>query len=150
MSFRLIWTGIAVIFAIECVLLFWALADRYDVSAGVKPVQAQESEADRRERENCAQFESQEQAQAELSEDLTDPLGLDPDANAVACEDFFGPTDDPGAREFDGGGGSKEPEQRRSDLLEAGGPQHGPMPTMMDGSCPKDYPVKRGIACHKQ
>ena len=55
-----------------------------------KPVEAQESQADRTERQNCSQFASQQEAQNELDEDLNDPLGLDPDANAVACEDYFG------------------------------------------------------------
>ena len=59
--------------------------------------------ADRRKRQNCAQFSSQQEAQNELDENLADPLGLDPDANGIACEDFFGRPDDPGARNIAGG-----------------------------------------------
>ena len=41
---------------------------------------AQESGADRRERQTCSQFALQAQAQAELVEGSSDPLGLEPDA----------------------------------------------------------------------
>ena len=34
-------------------------------------------------------------------------------------------------------------------LMEAGGPEDGPLPTMPDGSCPKEFPVKQGEACYQ-
>jgi hypothetical protein len=34
-------------------------------------------------------------------------------------------------------------------LLDAGGPSHGPLPLMSDGSCPREFPVKRGGACYE-
>jgi hypothetical protein len=33
-------------------------------------------------------------------------------------------------------------------LLEAGGPTDGPVPAMLGGGCPKEYPVERGGVCH--
>jgi hypothetical protein len=34
-------------------------------------------------------------------------------------------------------------------LLDAGGPRSGPLPLMPDGTCPKEFPVKRGGACYE-
>ena len=34
-------------------------------------------------------------------------------------------------------------------LMNAGGPTSGPVPLMPDGSCPEEFPVKRGRACHQ-
>jgi hypothetical protein len=142
---------------------------------GSTEVQAQESEPDRREREACSQFTSQEEAQAELVEDFSDPLGLDPDANAMACEDFFGTPDDPGSVTSPGrdtatprpnpsptpktpatppkssSPAPKSPSSAPNDsgtLLNAGGPTAGPLPTMPDGSCPSQYPDKRPDGCY--
>lgn len=119
---------------------------------------AQESKADRTERENCSQFNSQQEAQAELDEDFNDPLGLDPDANAVACEDFFGESDDPNASD-QGGDTQPDPQPKPSQkpqkpdpgsgkLMDAGGPRLGPVPVMPNGECPKEFPVKRSGACY--
>lgn len=36
----------------------------------------------------------------------------------------------------------------RDDLMEAGGPTEPPYPTMMDGSCPGDFPLKRPDGCY--
>jgi hypothetical protein len=33
-------------------------------------------------------------------------------------------------------------------LLEAGGPEHGPVPAMPGGGCPEEYPVERSGACY--
>lgn len=33
--------------------------------------------------------------------------------------------------------------------FKAGGPQDGPVPTMPGGSCPKEFPAKRGGACYR-
>jgi hypothetical protein len=124
---------------------------------------AQESRADQRERENCAQFASQQEAQAELNEDITDPLGLDPDVNNIACEDFFGVSDDPDATNQSGdqssatapatssptssASASAQPEP--TEMLESGGVSTGPLPLMPDGSCPTAFPVKRDGACYE-
>ena len=34
-------------------------------------------------------------------------------------------------------------------LLQAGGPESGPVPRMPDGGCPVEYPVKKGGACYR-
>lgn len=34
-------------------------------------------------------------------------------------------------------------------LLEAGGPEEGPVPPMPDGRCPKEFPIKAGDACRE-
>jgi hypothetical protein len=34
-------------------------------------------------------------------------------------------------------------------LIESGGPPKGPVPLMLDGSCPKEYPEQRGGACYR-
>ncbi|MGI9254156.1 MAG: hypothetical protein ACR2J8_10440 [Thermomicrobiales bacterium] len=49
----------------------------------VAPVSAQEVGS-------CADFPSRDDAQWQLEQDPSDPLGLDPDGNGVACEDAFG------------------------------------------------------------
>lgn len=38
---------------------------------------------------------------------------------------------------------------RNTDLLEAGGPENGPVPTMPDGDCPEEFPIKDSGACYK-
>lgn len=38
---------------------------------------------------------------------------------------------------------------RNTDLLEAGGPKNGPVPTMLDGDCPGEFPIKDSGACYK-
>ena len=41
------------------------------------------------------------------------------------------------------------PQPRDPGLLDAEGPSHGPLPLMSDGSCPREFPVKRGDACYE-
>jgi hypothetical protein len=133
-----------------------------------EPAYAQESQADLTEQQNCAQFSSQQEAQAELDEDLTDPLGLDPDANSIACEDFFGTSDDPNATNLAGGQSSAtatssptssssssattsataSAQPEATEMLDSGGPTTGPVPVMPDGRCPTEFPVERDGACY--
>jgi hypothetical protein len=40
--------------------------------------------------------------------------------------------------------------QPNPDLFDAGGPTVGPAPLMPDGSCPKEYPIKRADACYTE
>jgi hypothetical protein len=81
----------------------------------------------------CNDFDTQQQAQEVF--DLDQILfgdALDPDVNGIACdeEDFFG-----------GQSASRN-------LLEAGGPEEGPVPLMPDGSCPREYPVEKKGSCY--
>ncbi len=96
---------------------------------------------------DCASFSSQEEAQAELEEDLSDPNNLDADVDAEACEDFdYGTTADTS----DPGGGASDAFEYQYDdgaLLEAGGPKTGPIPPMPGGGCPEEFPVERGGSC---
>ena len=96
---------------------------------------------------DCASFSSQEEAQAELEEDLSDPNNLDADVDAEACEDFdYGTTADTS----DPGGAASDAFEYQYDdgaLLEAGGPKTGPIPPMPGGGCPEEFPVERGGSC---
>ncbi len=95
---------------------------------------------------DCASFGSQESAQAELERDLSDPNNLDPDANGIACEEY----------DYGVGGGTTttaSPTATASPtpdpLLDAGGPEYGPVPLLPGGRCPFEYPAKRGDACYR-
>ncbi len=94
---------------------------------------------------DCASFSSQEEAQAELEADLSDPNGLDADVDAQACEDF-----DYGTTGTSGPGAAPDASEYRYDdgtLLEAGGPKTGPAPPVPGGGCPEEFPVERGGSC---
>jgi hypothetical protein len=62
---------------------------------------------------DCADFDSQEAAQAELDRDPSDPNALDTDGDGVACEGRFGPQREPatggGAATARDGGGAEQP-----------------------------------------
>lgn len=81
----------------------------------------------------CSDFDNQQQAQEvfELDQILFGDA-LDPDFNSTACDegDFFGRT------------------SQGDDLLEAGGPEDGPVPLMPTGGCPKEYPLQKDTACY--
>ena len=130
------------------------------------PALAQEAQFD------CASFGSQESAQAELERDPSDPNNLDPNDDGQACEDYSydatggttsspAPTttsspapgsidegDDAGAsqQQYDDNDGSTD---RPGDLMKSGGPTHGPVLTMPDGSCLPEYPIKRNGYCYR-
>ncbi|MDP9438236.1 MAG: hypothetical protein M3P49_05775 [Actinomycetota bacterium] len=99
---------------------------------------------------DCADFDTQEEAQAVYDQDPSDPSGLDgPQGEAsdgtpgVACESLpsggsSGGTDDSGTSgQYQYGGGS---------LMDSGGPEDGPLPPMPGGGCPAGY-SERGGAC---
>lgn len=85
---------------------------------------------------DCDDFSTQQEAQAALDADPSDPNNIDQDGNGNPCEDANLPN---------GSGGSA---QQADDLLNAGGPTLGPVPIMPGGRCPEEYPVKRDDACH--
>lgn len=98
---------------------------------------------------DCADFATQEEAQAEYDSDPSDPSGLDADSDGIACE------------ELGSGGGSGGSDQYASDgqyafddqyddggtLMRSGGPGDGPVPLMPNGGCPDEYPTERNGAC---
>ena len=81
-----------------------------------------------------------------MDEDFSDPLGLDPDANSVACEDFFGQSDDPNATDQ---GGSSNGSGGNGSLMQSGGPEDGPVPPLPSGGCPDEFPVEKGDGCFR-
>lgn len=160
MSWKAIWITVGAIFAVELILLSWALADRHDLDPGF--VSFSEAAQAQQDLYDCQDFDTQDQAQAIYDQDPSDPYGLDgppgegfTGEQGVACEEL-----PPGPGEGGGGGpiggDITEPEQRRDkqqkreDLLEAGGPTEPPYPTMMDGSCPPEFPIKKGNGCYPE
>lgn len=100
---------------------------------------------------DCADFATQEEAQAVYDQDPSDPSGLDgPQGEAsdgtpgVACESL--PSG--GSSESSDGSATSGQYQYGSDtLFESGGPEDGPLPLMPGGGCPAGY-VERGGACN--
>ena len=84
---------------------------------------------------NCPNFQFQEDAQAVLDADPSDPNGLDRDKDGVACQNL------PHR-------GFTPPSPRGGPILNSGGPEAGPVPLMPSGSCPKEFPVRQGAACY--
>jgi hypothetical protein len=88
----------------------------------------------------CSDFATQSEAQYvyELDE-ATFGGDLDPDVDGIACDEVFGEeAEDDAQYDYTEGDGT---------LLEAGGPQKGPVPPMPDGSCPAEFPVRNGRVC---
>lgn len=79
---------------------------------------AQDDEADL----NCVDFETQEDAQAELDADATDPNGLDPNGDGIACALLPSENDDATSDDADesggGGGGNRQDRNQADDELD--------------------------------
>jgi hypothetical protein len=84
----------------------------------------------------CTDFENRQQAQEvfELDQILFGDV-LDSDINGTACdeEDFF-----------------VRQNNSSQTLLEAGGPGDAPAPLMPNGSCPEEFPIRKGETCHNE
>ncbi len=119
---------------------------------------------------DCADFATQEEAQAVYDQDPSDPNGLDgpigeaSDGQAgVACEELLddggstgsaspaptttsSPTPTTGASQdqYDDDSG-----QRPGDLMKSGASGPGPVLTLPDGTCIPDYPNKRNGYCYR-
>ena len=106
------------------------------------------AEAQSGDRFACADFDTQEEAQAVYDQDPSDPSGLDgPQGEAsdgtpgVACEALpsggsaGGTGDSSGQYRYDSG-----------TLMDSGGPGDGPLPLMPGGGCPEGYAERDG-AC---
>jgi hypothetical protein len=114
---------------------------------------------------DCDSFRSQAEAQAALRADPSDPDVLDEDEgpdDGIACEttEYDDQTTDltPVAAAVGGGSASPAPtttsspgptDDRPGDMLDSGGPKHGPVLTMPDGSCLPEYPIKRNGYCYR-
>ena len=115
---------------------------------------------------DCSDFESQEDAQEQLLDG--DPYVLDEDGDGTACNEVGVEL---AAQKTDASQYSSDDEYQYEDeyqygsltssdsvdsngttmsgtLLEAGGPETGPVPTMPDGGCPDEFPTERGGVCH--
>ena len=88
---------------------------------------------------NCSDFAFQEDAQAVLNQDPSDPNHLDQDEDGIACNDL--------PRR---GGGVTPAGTPPGQLMKAGGPASGPVPPMPGGGCPAQFPVQRDGACYRQ
>lgn len=110
---------------------------------------------------DCADFATQEDAQAEYDLDPSDPSGLDgPPGEAftgeqgIACEELPSSGDDD-----NGGSASPDPSddgpsqqyngQDGGEMLNSGASGPGPVLTLPDGSCIPDYPHKRNGYCYR-
>ncbi len=106
---------------------------------------------------DCSDFDTQAQAQQVYDQDPSDPYGLDgPIGTAsegqpgVACEELLG-TGGASASSSASSSASASPAPiPNRNLFNSGGPTKGPLPLMRDGSCPKEFPVKRDGACYER
>ena len=103
---------------------------------------------------DCADVDTQEEAQAEYDSDPSDPSGLDgPQGETsdgtpgVACES----SPSGGAAGGTGGtdGGSSVQYQYDDTLMESGGSEDGAVPTMPGGGCLEEFPVLSRGACYR-
>lgn len=93
---------------------------------------------------NCPDFQFQEDAQAVYNQDRSDPYGLDgppgeasAGAPGIACE------------ELPSRGGVTPDQTPPGQLMNAGGPDSGPVPLMPGGGCPVEFPEQRAGACYQ-
>ncbi len=93
---------------------------------------------------DCADFATQEEAQAEYDSDPSDPSGLDADSDGIACEELG----NGGGSSGGSGGSSTQYQYGNETLFESGGPEDGPLPLMPGGGCPPGYAERNG-ACYK-
>ena len=91
---------------------------------------------------DCDDFASQQEAQAALDADPSDPNNIDQDGNGLPCEDANLPDDSSTSQDGPQNSGQQD------DLLSSGGPALGPIPMMPGGRCPEEYPVERNGACY--
>jgi len=100
--------------------------------------------------------------QCEDADPDTGPNGQDRDSIGQVRQiaQRYQTTDDPIEQDRGSTGQDREPgPQSRSadedesdgldELLEAGGPEEGPVPMMPGGGCPTEFPIKQGNACYR-
>jgi hypothetical protein len=116
---------------------------------------------------DCAEFPSQSAAQAELRRDPSDPNSLDADNDGIACETFDYPAGSPrdetpvtgttnAQNQYQENTSATAPATTPSQqntapprkAFNTGGPAHGPVRLMRDGSCPVEYPLKQHGLCY--
>ncbi len=113
------------------------------------------SEQDRESNERFTQIAQRDQpTDAVVNDDVTDDLdeNLDEDLGNLDS-----PDEDPDEldEEANGPRARSSDNDRRGDhesrptLLEAGGPEDGPVPALPGGGCPAEFPVEQGDACYR-
>ncbi len=166
--------ALVVALLVVCVMaarLAWAVAYDGDEGAPAAIGVAVAAQADE-DLFDCSDFESQEDAQEQLLDG--DPYVLDEDGDGTACnevgvelavqqteaspdsgdEEHQYADDDQYADEYQYGSlassGSTDSNGTTTSgtLLEAGGPQTGPVPTMPGGGCPDEFPTEKDGACY--
>jgi hypothetical protein len=96
---------------------------------------------------DCSDFTTPAEAQAQLLPG--DPYGLDADNDGTACDELGGGASaSASATASASASASASPVATGGNLFDSGGPSAGPVPLMPDGTCPKEFPEKRGGACH--
>ena len=111
---------------------------------------------------DCSDFDTREEAQAVYDQGTSDPYRLDEDDpgpdDGIACEALPSSTDanddtDASQDQYDDGASQAQYDDgsvdRPGDLMKSGGPTHGPVLTMPDGSCLPEYPIKRNGYCYR-
>ncbi len=96
---------------------------------------------------NCDDL-SEAEEQAVFAADPSDPNQLDGNDNdGMPCEED---NKDNGSYVSDSGSSSASPAPRQEGhtMLDSGGPSDPPYPTMNDGSCPEEFPVKKDDGCY--
>jgi len=158
--------ALVVALLVVCVMaarLAWAVAYGGEgTQAGMGVAQAAQSNEDLF---DCSDFESEEDAQEQLLD--RDPYVLDEDGDGTACNEVdvelaaqqTGAAQYPGDEEYQYSNddeqysdeyqyGSLASSDSSGTLLEAGGPEIGPVPLMPDGGCPEEFPTEKVGACY--
>ncbi|MCA1718730.1 MAG: hypothetical protein LC781_18535 [Actinobacteria bacterium] len=114
------------------------------------------SEQDRGSNGRFTQIAQRDQpTEAVVNDDVTDDL--DEDLDEDLGDDLDGPDEDPdeldeeanGARARSSGEDRRGDRESRRTLLEAGGPEDGPVPALPGGGCPTEFPVEQDNACYR-
>lgn len=110
----------------------------------------------------CTDFASQAEAQYVFELDqIIFGDNLDPDVDGIACDDASYASKEASSQAANRATTTaaapttpaEDPSNQASGesiLLEAGGPQAGPVPRMPDGSCPPEFPIEVGTGCHRK
>jgi hypothetical protein len=121
----------------------------YEQMQAPSPAQAQDAS----DPFDCADFATQEEAQAEYDLDPSDPSGLDGDSDGIACEELSSGTGTSSPAPSDTGASQDQYDdgnvERPGDMLNSGASGPGPVLTLPDGSCIPDYPNKRNGYCYR-
>ncbi len=125
----------------------------YEQMQAPSPAQAQEAS----DPFDCADFATQEEAQAEYDLDPSDPSGMDADSDGIACEELSSGTGTSSASPAPtttsspapSDTGASQDQYDDGDMLNSGASGPGPVLTLPDGSCIPEYPIKRNGYCYR-